>query len=215
MSWVVFPFCFGYGYESISKPVADANKEIKDTWQQEQGISYVCCLLCIGILDHLIVVSCPHWCFVNILLALCSLRLELLCPAAFAIPPKQLFLPLWQTVFLSCINTLYYMLLHKSKWYFIQLILVIEQQLSYSIFACTLGMRSLWPMKKVGGKKERNHHYFIAAYYSLFLKMHHCILFQSIAANTAIVEFSIFQKMSPKRIRCKQPVRENCHVQLK
>lgn len=47
------------------------------------------------------------------------------------------------------------MLLHKSKWHFIQLILVIEQQLSYSIFLCTPGMRSLWPMRKEGGKKKQ------------------------------------------------------------
>lgn len=89
---MILPFCFGYGYESISKPVADANKEIKDMWQEKQGISNVYCLLCIGILDHLIVVNFLHWCFVNTLLALCSLRLELLCPTAFAIPPLQFFL---------------------------------------------------------------------------------------------------------------------------
>lgn len=100
------------------------------------------------------------------------------------------------------------MLLHKSKWHFIQLILVIEQQLSYSIFLCTPGMRSLWPMRKEGGEKNRKHHYLTAAYCSLFLERYHCILFQSTAANTAIVEFSIFQKMSPKRVRYKQPMRE-------
>lgn len=63
-------------------------------------------------------------------------------------------------------------------------------------------------MRKEGGKKNRKHHYLTAAYCSLFLERYHCILFQSTAANTAIVEFSIFQKMSPKRVRYKQPMRE-------
>lgn len=63
-------------------------------------------------------------------------------------------------------------------------------------------------MRKEGGKKTRKHHYLTAAYCSLFLERYHCILFQSTAANTAIVEFSIFQKMSPKRVRYKQPMRE-------
>lgn len=51
---------------------------------------------------------------------LCSWRLELLHPAAFAVPPVQLLLLLQETIFPQYVNTIYYMLLHNAELNFIQ-----------------------------------------------------------------------------------------------
>lgn len=84
-----------------------------------------------------------------------SWRLELLHPAASAIPTVQLLLLLQQTIFPQYVNTIYYMLLHSTKLGFIQFILVTEQRHLYSdLYAHTHGMCSLWPKKKRGEKRK-------------------------------------------------------------